>query len=134
MDGAATGGVRLILRLEGAAVLATAVLLYASHGAGWGLFALLFFAPDLALLGYLRGVEVGAALYNASHTYVAPALLAGLGAVIEVPALTALALVWAAHIGFDRLLGYGLKLPTNFRDTHLGPAGPATRRWSRAGE
>ncbi len=30
-----------------------------------------------------------------------------------------LALVWFAHIGFDRMVGYGLKYPTDFFDTHL---------------
>ena len=33
--------------------------------------------------------------------------------------LLAYALIWISHIGFDRLLGYGLKYPTQFRDTHL---------------
>ena len=29
------------------------------------------------------------------------------------------ALIWLAHIGMDRLLGYGLKYPSAFKDTHL---------------
>ena len=33
------------------------------------------------------------------------------------------ALIWAAHIGFDRALGYGLKYPTSFGETHLGRIG-----------
>ena len=41
---------------------------------------------------------------------------APLGAGIGLP----LALVWIAHIGFDRALGYGLKYPSAFADTHLG--------------
>jgi hypothetical protein len=28
--------------------------------------------------------------------------------------------IWAAPIGFDRLLGYGLEDATGFKDTHLG--------------
>ncbi|MEF9606012.1 DUF4260 family protein, partial [Paracoccus sp. PXZ] len=31
--------------------------------------------------------------------------------------------LWLAHVGFDRVLGYGLKLPSGFRDTHLGRIG-----------
>ena len=31
----------------------------------------------------------------------------------------AVGLVWLAHIGIDRALGYGLKYPTHFEDTHL---------------
>ena len=32
----------------------------------------------------------------------------------------ALALVWLAHIGLDRLLGMGLKYNDRFAHTHLG--------------
>jgi hypothetical protein len=32
-----------------------------------------------------------------------------------------LSLIWTAHIGFDRLLGFGLKYSNRFKDTHLNP-------------
>ena len=118
-----TGTPRLLLRLEGAAILAASAWLYALSDAGWLLFALLFLAPDVAMLGYLGGPRLGAALYNAAHTYALPALLAAAGALAGAPVLVALALVWTAHIGLDRMLGYGLKYPTRFGDTHLGPIG-----------
>jgi len=111
------------LRLEGLAVLAAAAVLYAGTGYGWVLFAVLFLAPDLAMLGYLGGPRAGAVAYNLAHTYAAPAVLAGVGWAMGAALPVALALVWAAHIGFDRALGYGLKLPTDFRDTHLGRIG-----------
>ena len=116
---------RTWLRVEGLAVFAAALVLYATFGSGWFLFAVLFLAPDLSMLGYLAGPRRGALVYNLGHTYAAPAVLAGIGWVLAVPLLPALALVWAAHIGFDRMLGYGLKLPTDFRDTHLGRIGRA---------
>ena len=75
------------------------------------------------MLGYLAGPAVGARAYNLAHTYAAPAVLAGVGWAMGASLPVALALVWAAHIGFDRALGYGLKLPTGFRDTHLGRIG-----------
>lgn len=103
---------RVLLHVEGAAVLALSVGLYARSGAGWGLFALLILAPDLAMLGYLAGPRVGASVYDAAHTYLWPVLLYAVG---QPP----LALIWAAHIGADRMLGFGLKYPTSFRDTHL---------------
>lgn len=121
------GAIRL-LRLEGLAVLGLSLLLYARYGRGWLLFALLFFVPDVSFAGYLRSPAFGALVYNAAHTYAASAVLAGLGLVLDQSLLVALALVWFAHIGFDRALGYGLKLPTGFHDTHLGPIGPARRR------
>ena len=118
-----TTATRPWLRLEGLAVLAVAVTLYGVSGGGWLPFAVLFFAPDLAMLGYLGGPQRGALVYNLAHTYAAPAVLAGVGWLLAEPLLPALALVWAAHIGFDRALGYGLKLPTDFRATHLGRIG-----------
>lgn len=115
------------LRLEGLAALLVSALLYARSGHGWLLFAALFLVPDLSMLGYLRGPAAGALSYNLVHTYAAPLALAGLGLLLGQPLMTALALIWTAHIGFDRALGYGLKRPTGFHDTHLGPIGPARR-------
>lgn len=121
--GAVTGAPRLLLRLEGLAVLLLAAWLHAIGGHPWGLFALLFLTPDLGFLAYLAGPRVGAAGYNALHSYLGPALLAGwalaTGGGLEGPAAR-LALIWAAHIGFDRMLGYGLKYGTGFHVTHLG--------------
>jgi len=118
------------LRAEGAAFLAAATVLYAQTGTGWVLFAVLFFAPDLAMLGYLAGPRLGAFAYNLAHTYATYLALAGLGVWLAAPLLVALGLIGVAHIGFDRALGYGLKLPTAFRDTHLGPIGRAPQRAS----
>jgi hypothetical protein len=109
----------VLVRFEGLAALALAVWLYASHGGGWWLFAVLFLAPDLAMLGYLRGPRTGAAVYNLVHTYTTALVLAALGLVIGRGLLVSCGLILAAHIGFDRLLGFGLKYPTGFRDTHL---------------
>lgn len=113
-----TGAPRLWLRLEGLGVLALAVLVYARGGHSWGLLLLLFLAPDLSFAGYLAGPRVGAAVYNAAHSYVGPIAAAALALLTGRPPVVAC--IWAAHIGFDRLLGYGLKYPTGFADTHLG--------------
>ncbi len=118
-----TGPVRGILRLEGLAAVVGAVGLYAHAGFSWPLFVVLFLAPDLGMLGYLAGPRVGAAAYNVVHTYVAPLVLAAAGALFASEPAVAVALNWAAHIGFDRALGYGLKYPTRFVDTHLGRVG-----------
>jgi hypothetical protein len=118
---------RPLLRLEGLAALVAAVWGYALAGASWGLFAVLLFVPDVSFAGYLRGPRVGAAVYNAAHTYVAPALLALVAHLAGWTLGLSIALIWTAHIGLDRLLGYGLKLPSGFHQTHLGPIGPARR-------
>ncbi|UZD55056.1 DUF4260 domain-containing protein [Caldimonas aquatica] len=126
-EGATTGGVRWLLRLEGAAVLALALWAYHQQAAGWGLFAAAFLAPDLSFLGYLAGPRVGARLYNAAHSYLGPAACLALGLLAAVPWAVPAALIWAAHIGFDRALGYGLKYPSGFRHTHLGLIGRPPR-------
>lgn len=120
------GRPNLLLRLEGAALLAGAVLLHWHGGHSWLAFAVLFFAPDLAMLGYLGGPVVGAAAYNAVHTTVLPIALVTFGVLAGEDMALAIALIWLAHIGFDRLLGYGLKYPEGFKVTHLSRA-QATR-------
>jgi len=115
--------VRTILRLEGAAAFAAAVALYAHAGFSWPLFALLILAPDLAMLPYLIGPRAGAAAYNLVHTYAFPLPLALAGFWFASPIVAALGLIWIAHIGMDRMLGYGLKYASGFADTHLGRIG-----------
>jgi hypothetical protein len=110
---------RFVLRLEGAAVLVAALWAYALLGASWGLFAALLLTPDLSMVGYAWGPRVGAAAYNAVHTYLFPVVLAAVGAMTGWALALPLALIAAAHIGMDRALGYGLKHPTGFHDTHL---------------
>ena len=108
-----------LLRTEGVALLALSVLLYRVNGGSWLLFGALLLAPDLSMLGYLAGPKVGAAIYNAFHTYAMPAVVGALGMIFASPVAVAVALIWFAHIGMDRTLGYGLKYPSSFKDTHL---------------
>ena len=116
--GAATGAPRVWLRLEGVAVLVLAVLLYQRGGHSWLLLAVLFLAPDLSFAAYLAGPRAGAVGYNIAHSYVGPALAGALALITGRPPVVAC--IWAAHIGFDRALGYGLKYSSGFADTHLG--------------
>jgi Domain of unknown function (DUF4260) len=121
--GPASGGVRAVLCLEGAAAFAAAVALYGYAGFSWPLFALLFLAPDLAMLAYLIGPRAGALVYNLAHTYALALPLALAGFYLGSAVASALALIWIAHIGLDRTLGYGLKYRSGFGDTHLGRIG-----------
>jgi hypothetical protein len=110
---------RLLLHAEGLVVLAGALALYFDAGYGWVLLVVLALAPDVSMFGYLAGARVGAAAYDAVHTYVFPVTL-GVGGVLADSSLPVqLALIWLVHIGGDRLLGYGLKYPTGFKDTHF---------------
>ena len=110
---------RLLLHAEGAAVAIAAVTLYFHEGFAWWLLLLLALAPDLAMLGYLAGPRAGAVAYDVVHTYVLPVLLATGGLIWDSDATLALALIWLTHIGVDRAVGYGLKYPSGFKDTHL---------------
>lgn len=127
-----SGWPKLLLRLEGAALLAAASFVYGHIGGGWGLFALLFFAPDLSFIAYLAGPRIGALGYNCVHTTLAPLLLGALGVWFGEIMLTHFALIYLAHIGFDRALGYGLKYGTGFGDTHLGRIGLVAKNASLA--
>jgi hypothetical protein len=109
----------LLLRLEGLAVLAAALVLYFHENFGPLLLVVLFLAPDLSFAAYLLGPRGGAIAYDTLHTEVLPIALGTAGIVADVTTATQLALIWLAHIGADRLLGFGLKYPTAFGDTHL---------------
>jgi hypothetical protein len=109
----------LLLRAEGGIVFAVSILLYGEIGASWTLFVILVLVPDLSILGYLSGVRFGTAVYNVFHVLVTPLLLIALSILCKQFWLLPYGLIWTAHIGVDRLLGFGLKYPTQFRDTHL---------------
>lgn len=115
-----TGAPRALLRLEGLAMLAAATSAYAQTGQSWWLFAALLLVPDVFMLGYLDSPRVGAAAYNLGHTYAGPAALVAAGLWLAAPLIGSIALIWLAHIGMDRAVGYGLKYPDAFHHTHLG--------------
>ena len=108
-----------LLRLEEACLLASAVWLYAHLHFSWLLFALLFLAPDLFMLGYLANVRLGATMYNLGHWLLLPLVLVAVGWTTGRPVAVAVAIIWFSHIVFDRMMGYGMKYPTFFKDTHL---------------
>ena len=109
----------LLLRLEGIALFGAALALYGRQEGSWLLFLLLFLLPDISMVGYLVNSQVGARLYNGVHTTVAPLLLAAIAFGLGQPLLLQLALIWLAHIGFDRTMGFGLKYGDQFSHTHL---------------
>lgn len=109
----------LLLKLEDACLFAATLAIYHHLHSSWLLFGVLFLAPDLFMLGYLLNVRVGAALYNLGHFLVVPLVLFATALLLHHLTLAAIALIWLTHIFFDRLLGFGLKYPTQFKDTHL---------------
>jgi Domain of unknown function (DUF4260) len=111
----------IFLRLESLVIVIAAVALYFDGDYAVWAFLVFLLAPDLSFAGYLAGPRVGAVAYNIAHTYAFPvALAAGCLLAGEGGLPVQIALIWAAHIGIDRVMGYGLKYPTAFKDTHLG--------------
>jgi hypothetical protein len=126
-----SGGPRVLLRAEGAALFIVACVLFDRVADTWWLFAILFLVPDLSFLGYLGGPRTGAVAYNAAHTLLGPLALALLGLLLPAFILVQIALVWIAHIGADRALGMGLKYQAGFGFTHLGRMERVLTRVSR---
>lgn len=122
-DGTVTGRPRTILRVEGAVLLGAALLGYTTTDRSWWLALLVLLVPDLFMVGYARSSRLGALTYNLAHSYPLPAALGAAGLAADSRLVQALALVWFAHIGMDRALGYGLKHDDAFTHTHLGVIG-----------
>lgn len=127
-DGTVTGAPRRWLRLEGAVLLAGSLIAYSATRQAWWLVPVTILLPDLLMVGYLGGTRLGAQLYNLAHSTALPAAAVGLGWWQGKPLVLALGLTWLAHIGIDRLLGYGLKYDDHFRHTHLGHLGQPRER------
>jgi len=108
-----------LMRLEGLAVLIASLLLFGQFEGTWWIYAVFFLAPDLSMLGYLADPRIGAHVYNAVHTYVVPITFIVVGYFFKSDVFLFAGVILLGHIGADRLLGFGLKYPTAFKDTHL---------------
>ena len=109
-----------MLRAESLAIIVVTMALYAALDFSWLLLIALFLVPDLAMIGYLFGNRVGAAVYNIAHIYATPLTFGGLAFLVGWQLGIQLALIWVFHIAVDRLVGYGLKYADGFKETHLG--------------
>lgn len=111
---------KMLLHVEGFAVLALCIYFYGENQFSWLLFLILLLAPDISMLGYLVNQRIGALIYNVFHTYSLTIGIIIFGILFSNTTLLAVGLIWTAHIGMDRMVGYGLKYPTGFKDNHLG--------------
>ncbi len=115
--------IKNILRLENLAILLLAIYIYSINSDNWIIFIILFFVPDLSIIGYLKNHKTGAALYNLVHNYSPAIFIMGFGVLINEALIVSFGSILLAHVGMDRLLGFGLKENTGFKDTHLGKIG-----------
>jgi len=111
---------KYILRLEELLLFGLALFLLSRLDYGWGTYALLFFTPDLSMLGYLANPRIGAWTYNLVHHKGLAVALYILGHLLSIPWLIFAGTLLLGHSSFDRVLGYGLKYPDAFQNTHLG--------------
>lgn len=111
--------VKRIIHLEGAVMLLAMIYLYAIYGFKWWIFLLFLLAPDLSMLAYLLNNRVGSLVYNIFHNYVISILIILAGLFFQNDLVLITGIIWTAHIGMDRLFGFGLKYKTAFKDTHL---------------
>lgn len=110
---------KLLLRIEGLTVLVLSLYFYSYLQFSWLVFVILLLAPDLSALGYLKDNKVGSILYNTFHTYIVPTAIMISGLVMNSSTVIMISLIWIAHIGMDRMIGYELKYPSKFQDIHF---------------
>ena len=112
-----------LLKLEELFMLGLALFLFSKLDYGWGWFALLFLTPDLSMIGYVMNPRVGSWTYNLIHHKGLAVALYVLGSLLSIPWLMFAGTILLGHSSFDRVLGYGLKYPDEFQNTHLGRIG-----------
>lgn len=113
---------KAILKLEEVAMMAIGIYflsMYNSELPVW-LWVILFFAPDISMLGYLINTKIGATCYNIFHHKGIAIALAITGYYLRYDLITATGILLFAHASFDRIMGYGLKYADSFKNTHLG--------------
>lgn len=111
------------LQLEYVAFLLLGIIAFERTGFSWWWFIGLFLAPDISMLGYAVNNKVGAFCYNLFHHLGIAIVLYLTGIIISLPYLSMVGTILFAHSAFDRILGYGLKYPDHFQNTHLGKIG-----------
>lgn len=113
-----------LLVLEELALFIGSVILFGlATTYSWWVFALLFFLPDISFTAYLINTKIGSWVYNILHH---KGIMIGLilaGYFAEIEWLLAVGIVFLGHAAFDRVFGYGLKFPDDFKHTHLGRIG-----------
>ena len=111
---------KTLLKLEYVALFALSIFMYRMLPYEWWWYPVLFFVPDVGMLGYLVNTRVGAITYNATHWMLLAIALFTLGIIHGLPLFALAGAIVLGHSAFDRILGYGLKYPDSFKHTHLG--------------
>ena len=112
---------RLAYAALGIAAASLAIAVVVTQHASWWQLVVFAIAPDITLVfGFRAGLQRGqldpraVPFYNAVHRFWAPTVLIVLAFVLQADGWSAAGLAWAAHIAFDRSLGFGLRTPEGF--------------------
>lgn len=111
---------RNVIKLEELGQFLFSVYLFLNTDYAWWVFPVLLFTPDIAILGYLGSTKLGAFLYNIAHHKLIAMCLLIFGYYTEGAPFILCGIILFAHSSFDRIWGFGLKYPDNFKHTHLG--------------
>ena len=109
-----------LLKLEELGQFLLSILLFSQLDYAWWVFPACILLPDLSMIGYLANPKTGALIYNFSHHKLLAIMVLGLGFWLNNPSITLAGIILFGHSALDRMLGYGLKYPDHFKNTHLG--------------
>ena len=118
---------KTVLKLEYLGGFLLSLYLFSQLPYAWWWYPILFFAPDLSMVGYLVNTKVGAATYNTFHHWGLAVVFYLLGGIFHLPILQLAGVIMTGHLFFDRMLGYGLKYADGFKNTHLGKINSSPR-------
>ena len=114
---------KTLLKLEEVAQFVLSIVVFSQLPFAWWWFPALILVPDLSMLGYLVNSKIGAYAYNLIHHKAVGIGIGALGFLLHDPTLLLTGTVLFGHSSMDRMMGYGLKYPDDFTNTHLGRIG-----------
>ncbi|HEV7347634.1 DUF4260 domain-containing protein [Telluribacter sp.] len=112
-----------LLKTEEAAQWALSIFLFSQLPYAWWWYPALILLPDLSMAGYAFNTRVGAILYNFFHHKALGIAVGVLGFGTGNALLMLTGIILFGHSAMDRMLGYGLKYPDHFKNTHMGRLG-----------
>ncbi len=112
-----------VLKLEEVFMFGLSIFLFSRLDYAWWWYPVLILAPDLSMVGYLMNPRVGSITYNFIHHKALGIGVFVLGVILTSQPLQLTGLILFGHSSMDRSLGYGLKYPDSFQNTHLGLIG-----------
>ncbi len=116
-----------LIRLEEVTLFGFSIFLFNQTSFEWWWYLALILVPDLGMLGYVANPKVGAVTYNLTHHKGVAIIILITGYYLANQWLILTGIIMFGHSSLDRIFGYGLKYPDDFKNTHLGRLSEANR-------